>query len=437
MVKPIKTAVHKVPPRHKALVSAISALLLILLVWPSEKAAASRNYATADELELGKRYQLPLSLSVLPLPPEPELQLSWVEHEIQPGESMARVFQQHSLTAGELQRLSRADDDQILQRVHPGDKLQLGLDEQQRLAELRYELNSQETLVLSRNARDNGFSSHRENKEVETRLEFAHGEISSNFWHAAVEAGLGQNMIMSLAEIFAWDIDFALDLRRGDKFSLLYEQRYVDGEYTGTGRIVAAEFTNQGETFQALRHNDGNYYTPEGQSMRQAFLRAPVHFTRISSDFNPQRKHPVTGQTRPHNGIDYAAPTGTPVMAAGSGRVIASGYNNFNGHYIFIRHGERYVTKYLHLERRLVSRGERVDQGQDIGRVGATGQATGPHLHYEFLVDGVHRNPRTVDLPKADSLPEEELTAFTGFAEQKIAMLENRKRVFLALHAAD
>ena len=167
--------------------------------------------------------------------------------------------------------------------------------------------------------------------------------------------------------------------------------------------------------------------------MRKTFLRSPVKFTYVSSNFNPKRLHPVTGRVRPHNGTDYVASVGTPVMSAGDGKVIKASYNSLNGNYVFIQHGERYVTKYLHLSRKHVKTGERVRQGQLIGRVGATGRVTGAHLHYEFLVNGTHRNPRTVELPKAQSLAEAELPAFRQQADQLVAVLEDNKRVALAM----
>ena len=237
---------------------------------------------------------------------------------------------------------------------------------------------------------------------------------------------------MSLAGIFGWDIDFGLDIRAGDSFSVLYETQYVDGEFISNGNIVAAQFSNQGHLYQAVRHSDGNYYKPDGASMRQAFLRAPVSFQYVSSNFNPRRLHPVLGTVRAHNGVDYVAPVGTPIMAAGDGRVIASAYNKLNGHYVFIQHANNIVTKYLHLSKRLVANGAKVRQGEAIGRLGATGRVTGAHLHYEFLVSGVHRNPRTVKLPQATPLQGAEKNQFTAQAQQILAQLSSNERVLLA-----
>ena len=237
---------------------------------------------------------------------------------------------------------------------------------------------------------------------------------------------------MSLAGIFGWDIDFGLDIRAGDSFSVLYETQYVDGEFISNGNIVAAQFSNQGHLYQAVRHTDGNYYKPDGASMRQAFLRAPVSFQYVSSNFNPRRLHPVLKTVRPHNGVDYAAPVGTPIMAAGDGRVIASAYNSVNGHYVFIQHANNIVTKYLHLSKRLVAKGDKVRQSDAIGRLGGTGRVTGPHLHYEFVVDGVHRNPRTVKLPQATPLQGTEKNLFTAQATQILNQLQSNERLLLA-----
>jgi len=450
MVKPIKNAVQRLPRRHKYLISGISAFLLILLVWPSEQASASRNTTAPEDIPLLETSPelassdhpefpiLPVEEAVehaLDIPePEPEDSFEWLSYNVRSGDSMARIFQRLGFSAQQLHRLTQAEDANLLRRIHPGNTLEIARNEDAELAEMRFNLSRTETLVFTLQD-DGNYATSREHKEYEVQIGFAHGEINSSFWNAGIQAGMTPAQIMSLAQVFGWSIDFVLDIRRGDRFSILYEQRYLDGEYAGSGRIVAAEFINQNERFEAVLHDDGDYYNSAGESLKGAFLRAPVDFTRVSSEFNPRRMHPVTGQVRPHNGIDYAAPVGTPVMASGDGRVVASTYNNLNGHYIFIQHGERYMTKYLHLHRRNVRVGDRVRQGQIIGQVGATGRVTGPHLHYEFLVEGTHRNPRTVDLPASEPLPDDELPAFRRVAEQKLAMLEERREQLLA--AAD
>jgi murein DD-endopeptidase MepM/ murein hydrolase activator NlpD len=287
---------------------------------------------------------------------------------------------------------------------------------------------------LSVSANESNYESRIETKQIEKMLGFSQGTISTSFWNAGTEAGLSDTQIMELAGIFGWDIDFAQEIRSGDTFNMAYEELYVDGEFIGFGDIVAAEFVNQGETFTAVRYTDNRYYTPEGRSMRKSFLRAPINFKYVSSSFNPRRFHPVQKRIKPHRGVDYVARVGTPVMAAGDGKVIRSSYDKYNGHHVFIQHGERYQTKYLHFTKRAVKVGQTVKQGQVIGYLGSTGMVTGAHLHYEFLVDGVHRNPRTVSLPKALPIESSQKAKFMQIANQQVKLLENHKRIMLAMN---
>ena len=254
------------------------------------------------------------------------------------------------------------------------------------------------------------------------------GVIEDSLFLSGQRAQLPDRIIMELANIFGWDIDFIFDIREGDSFALIYEEKYLDGELLGSGNILAAKFVNRGKVYRAVRfedqHGDAAYYSAEGISMRKAFLRAPLDVFRISSGFNLKRKHPIHKMIKAHRGVDYAAPTGTPVFAAGDGKVIESGFSSANGNYVFIKHGQTYITKYLHLHKRSVKTGDSVKQRQVIGSVGATGYATGPHLHYEFLVNGVHRNPRTVPLPQATPVPVEDQLAFERFATPLLQQLE-------------
>jgi murein DD-endopeptidase MepM/ murein hydrolase activator NlpD len=234
---------------------------------------------------------------------------------------------------------------------------------------------------------------------------------------------------MELANIFGGVIDFVYDPRSGDSFNVLYEELYLDGDKIKDGRILAASFNNRDTEYPAFYYVDnsgkGGYYNEAGVSMRKAFLRAPVDFTRISSNFNPRRLHPIFKTKRPHKGIDYAAARGTPVFATGDGRVVQAGYSRANGNFLVIQHGAAFVTKYLHLHKKQVKKGRRVRQGQIIGQVGSTGYATGPHLHYEFLLNGVHRNPRTIHkkLPKASSIAKAELPGFKAALQPLQAQL--------------
>ena len=441
------TMVQKIPQQHKILIVVFFSVILTLILTTSEKAKASKDN-NQTELEVGKRYEL--TLQHLSQTAEPSTQSSEVEtatlepvaltpeitykaFTVKTGDNLAIIFKRAGFSAQTLYKLINLNDDtHSLTKIHPGEVLYLASNQQKELSHLKYQINQTDTLLVSLDE-NNQLISHIDSKQIETRNQITAGQIKTNFWNAGIEAGLTEKQIMNFADIFGWDIDFANDIRTNDQFVLIYETKYIEGEYIGTGEVIAAEFINQGEHFAAVRHDDGKYYTPEGRSMRKAFLRAPVNFKYISSSFNPKRKHPVTGQVKAHRGIDYAAKTGTPVMASGNGKVIESGYSKYNGNYVFIQHGSQYVTKYLHLHKRNVKSGTKVKQGQIIGTVGATGRVTGAHLHYEFLVNGVHRNPKTVALPKSESLAKNELATFKPYADTLIAQLSSKRDLYLAM----
>ncbi|WP_462151970.1 peptidoglycan DD-metalloendopeptidase family protein [Pseudoalteromonas xiamenensis] len=437
--------VHKLPKKHKVLILGILAGIVGIALIPSEKATASKDN-DASALEIGKRYELPITVTEPNITTEvtlgsdeeqikePAQELSFNDFTVKAGDSLAVLFKKAGLSAQTLHSIVNLDKtSEQLTKIHPGETVSFAKDDNGELLQLKYVLSKTETLLVTRDTTGQ-FHSHVDTKEVDTVSQSVSGEIKSSFWTAGISAGLSERQIMNFADIFGWDVDFANDIREGDQFSLLYETHYVDGEFVGTGDILAAEFINQGERFAAVKHSDGNFYTPEGRSMRKTFLRAPVNFKYISSSFNPRRLHPVTGKVSAHRGIDYAAPVGTPVVASGDGKVIKSGRNNLNGNYVFIEHGSQYVTKYLHLNKRTVKTNDKVRQGQKIGTVGATGRVTGAHLHYEFLVNGQHKNPKTVKLPKSESLPKSELATFTPLANERLAMLERNRSLQLALN---
>ncbi|AWL10969.1 putative metalloprotease [Saliniradius amylolyticus] len=425
----VHKTIQQLPRRHKVLLMVLSALTAIILLLPSEPATASRN---TQELELGKRYELPINIETEQAATSTAKERPWQTYKVKSGDNLARLFQRAGFTPQETYKVSNAGDQaKKLLKMMPGDELRLAKSDDGSFEALSFTYSPTEQLLIEQT--QDGFHSEILTKDVEVRLGYAAGEIQQSFWHAGVKAGLSESLIMNLAGIFGWDIDFALEIRQGDSFNLVYEEEYIDGEFVGYGKILAAEFVNRDEQFQAIRYKDGQYYTPEGRSMRKSFLRAPVSFKYISSNFNPNRLHPVLKTRRPHNGIDYAASTGTPVMAAGDGRVVEASYNRYNGNYVFIQHGGKYVTKYLHFSKRAVRKGQYVKQGQTIGYVGATGLASGPHLHYEFLVNGVHRNPRTVELPKAKPIDRKERTEFAKVAEEYLEHLNNNRRIMLAM----
>jgi murein DD-endopeptidase MepM/ murein hydrolase activator NlpD len=432
----MKAFISSFPTKHKMAVIAVSILLLLLALLPSERAVASRQTEkVADQLPglmVGKPYQLPLNLQV-----EPEVQdveSTFKKVTIKSGDSLATIFKALNVPQKTMLALSRSGSDaKPFTNLQVGKELVFEFDNNHYLLAIHYELNKISTLVANHIEQDT-FTFSEERKETTVTPTYFEGEIRASFWHAASEAGLNDSLIMNFANVFAWDVDFALDIREGDKFYALVEQVYVDGEFVEYGEILAAEVVNQGDVYQAIRYTDGRYYTPEGDSMRKAFLRAPVNFKYISSNFNPRRYHPVQKRYKAHRGVDYAASTGTPVFAAGDGKVIKSGYDKYNGHHVFVEHGGGITTKYIHFSKRKVKRGERVKQGQVIGLVGATGLAAGPHLHYEFLVNGVHRNPRTVSLPKANPIDRKERDAFLAFAKQRLQQLDHNKQLLIAMN---
>jgi murein DD-endopeptidase MepM/ murein hydrolase activator NlpD len=342
---------------------------------------------------------------------------SWLDQEVKSGDTLSLIFKRAGYDDQDVHDvISTSQDGKSLERLFPGQTIAFQTDDAGKLVGVRHIKSQLETVTYLRTK--TGFESEIDIRAPELREAWTTGVITSSLFSAGQQAGLAQNMILDMANIFGGVVDFALDPRRGDTLQLVYEELYIDGEKFKDGEIIAASFTNQGETFNAFRytdsHGDTNYYNEYGVSMRKSFLMAPLDFTRISSNFNMKRMHPIYKITRPHRGTDYAAPTGTPVYSAGDGRVTNAGYSGTQGNFVFIQHGDQYTTKYLHLQKRMVNMGQRVSQSQVIGTVGSTGAATGPHLHYEFLVNGVHHNPRTIlkDLPKAMKLPEKEMENF-------------------------
>ena len=272
-------------------------------------------------------------------------------------------------------------------------------------------------------------------RKLEIRLAAVSGRIENSLFEAAQAAGLSEVLTLKLAEIFGWDIDFALDVQAGDTFGAIYEQQYWLGQKIADGPILAAEFSNQGNVYRAIgfRRSDGTigYYTPDGQNLRRTFLRTPVKFSRVSSRFTESRYHPILKLWRAHTGVDYAAPIGTPIRATASGRITSLGWSGGYGNTVVIEHGNAVRTLYAHLSRfrTNMKAGQRVEQGEVIGYVGKSGLATGPHLHYEFLVDGRHENPLTSAYPGREPIAPEARESFLRLAgewEARLQLISNR-----------
>jgi murein DD-endopeptidase MepM/ murein hydrolase activator NlpD len=334
----------------------------------------------------------------------------WHTVTVRAGQTLSTIFEAEGLGNSEcMEILGLSRDSARLRNLRAGEKLHLLRDAEGSLEELHYDLDETHTLQVRRN--DDQLEAFTVAAELERRPAQAVGVIDSSLFAAAQKAGLPNRLTLEFAELFGYDVDFALDLREGDRFVVIYDELYKNGQKVRDGNIVAAEFVNQGRSYRAMRYEDvdGNvaYYSPDGQSLRKAFMRTPVDFARISSGFNLHRLHPILNVIRAHKGVDYAATIGTPVKATGDGRVEFVGNKGGYGHVIMLKHGAQYETVYGHLSRFRagLAVGQKVTRGQVIGYVGMSGLATAPHLHYEFRINGVHQNPVTVTLPRANPLP--------------------------------
>jgi murein DD-endopeptidase MepM/ murein hydrolase activator NlpD len=328
------------------------------------------------------------------------------------GDSLYSIFKSNGFPLSDLATIVKSGDEaRQLTRLVPGQRVEFHLASDNSISKLVHYLDETRSLHVKRNGI--GYDSKLVDIPLDRHMATATGTIDESLFVAGQRAGLSNKIIMQLVEIFGWDVDFALDIRKGDQFAVIYEELYKNGKKLKDGNILVAMFTNQGKSTRIVRYEypDGHsaYFTPEGVSIRKAFLRSPVNYTRISSRFSLKRKHPKLHKFRAHRGVDYAASRGTPIKASGDGKVDFIGYKGGYGKTIVLRHGAVYTTLYAHMSRfaRGLRRGQRVSQGQTIGYIGSTGLATGPHLHYEFRVRGVHRNPLRVKLPTAAPIEKE------------------------------
>lgn len=353
--------------------------------------------------------------------------------EVRRGDTLERLFRREGLDLNDLAAILKlAPAREHLRLLRPGDEIRVHHDGSS-LTELVRRIDVFNTLSITRSA--DGFDARVTALDYQTQTARTNGEIRRSLFEAAAQAGVSDATIMKLASIFASDIDFVLDLREGDQFTLLYEEMWHDGEKLAEGEILAAEFVNQGRVHRAVRYQDANgrtnYYTPEGNALRRAFVRVPLAFSRVSSDFNPRRRHPILNTIRAHTGVDYAAPAGTPVRAPADGKVTFRGHRGGYGNTIILQHPNGITTLYAHLSAyaKNLRVGQKVTQGTTIGYVGATGLATAPHLHYEYRVDGRPVNPRTVRLPDATPIEPSEKSKFLQAAAPLLRELDAGRNV--------
>lgn len=417
-------------PRRRPSAWAFGFLAVTTLLW-----VGYRQWTTETEASIPKTgSDAPAAASVdrptpqpAPAPAPPPVPRTLTRGVVRPGDTVSGLLGAY-LTAQQIHDLSQQS-----RKVFPLSRLCAGQPYELSLLggdfeSFTYDIDREEQLVIR--AAGDGFELSRVAIPYEVKVDLVKGTISSSLFEAVAEIGESPDLALALSEIFAWDVDFILDIREGDSFQALVERRFRDGESAGYGAILAAEFVSQGQAYRAIRFQDGDhppaYYDPDGKSLRKAFLRAPLSFTRISSGFSRRRFHPITKTWKAHPAIDYAAPTGTPIKTVGDGTVVERGYTSGNGNYIKIRHNSTYETLYLHMSRfaRGVKRGSRVSQGQVIGYVGATGLATGPHLCFRMYRNGTPVNPLKVKAVAADPVSRDHLAEFEAVATRRLAPLD-------------
>ena len=332
--------------------------------------------------------------------------LSYRIHEVMDGENLSIIFEEFKVPLNTAYRIFRLDKNNLLSKIKPGDEMKftyLGED----ITGIEIIKDSINSILIEITDK---ISIKKISKDVELIQSFKSGVIKTSFYEAALEAEIPDSIIMDFAYIFGWDVDFIFDIREGDSFNVIYETPYSEGEKVKNGDIILAKFVNRGETYSAnrffLNENDKEFFDDNGNNLQKAFLRAPLDFAYISSHFNPNRMHPVLHTIRAHNGVDYAAKTGSPVRTTGNGTVHYSGRRNGCGNEIVIKHSNDYSTRYCHLSKFKsgIKKGTKVIQGETIGFVGSTGLATGPHLHYEFKIGNKHVDPVKLQLPSAEPI---------------------------------
>lgn len=455
------------PKQHLLAASGIAALLcLALLVYPSREVEAKRTFinieleestpALISDKPSSLLEQLPnanlttetdsnTAQSGATHPADSLADIDTFEYQqsftVSSGDTLSVLFNKAGLNNSLLHSILSANKDaKRFTQLRVGQVITFTFDDNQALQSISSPLNSLDTIYLEKQieADKEYFAFRKETASTQTSEQFAQGTIEGALFSATNKAGVPYALALDMASIFEYDIDFAQDLRKGDQFELIYETKILDGETVGTGNILTARFTNRGKTYTAVRYTDkqGNssYYNADGSSLRKAFIRTPVDFARISSRFSMGRRHPILNTIRAHKGVDYAAPRGTPIKATGDGRVVSAGRKGGYGNTLVIKHGKRYKTLYAHMQgfAKGIRSGSTVKQGQIIGYIGTTGLSTGPHLHYEFLVNGTHVDPLSHKLPAADPIDPSEKQRFVEYSKPLLAKLDLYQETMLA-----
>lgn len=422
-------------PTHKVLLGITVLLVLIASFWSTQSSSAKIPALPIDPMVT----PTDPSASVEPLPEtlaESRSDTRTQHHEVQPGDTLSSIFNRYGAPTSDLYNIMETDVEYLaLETLQPGTQLRLTFDDQDRFTELALVLDTARTVFYTRTD-DDQFEYRRMEADTHWVSEVLRGSIEGSFYVSAVKAGLTAHQIASVNQLLEHRLNFRRDLRAGDQFAVIVSHEMTDNQSTGKTRVEAVSLKRGSRTHTAFRFEDGNYYDQHGKSVLPAFRRWPTQTSyRVSSHFNPRRKHPVTGRISPHNGVDLATPIGTPIVSTGDGIVQRVGNHPFAGKYVDIDHGNAYKTRYLHLHRILVKKGQSVQRGDRIALSGNTGRSTGPHLHFELHVNGRPVNPLKADIPTAADIPSEHAKAFKEDASYKLAVMEragSRSNLMLA-----
>ena len=439
------------PKRHLLAASGIAALLcLTLLVYPSREVEAKKTFinieleaqSLEEVTELLENSESIETQTLTSVASEAETEAFEYKKDltVKSGETLSVLFERAGLGNSLLHSiLSSSKEAKRFTQLKVGQTVSFEFDENKQLKTLSSQINTLESIHLEKQADSENFVFRKDVAQTQTREKYAQGSIEGALFAATKKANVPYGLALDMANIFGYDIDFAQDLRKGDTFEILYEEKTLNGQTVGTGNILTARFTNRGKVYTAVRYTDKNgntsYYSADGSSLRKAFIRTPVDFARISSRFSNGRKHPILNKIRAHKGVDYAAPRGTPIKAAGDGRVVLAGRKGGYGNTVIIKHGQRYQTLYAHMNgfAKGIRNGTNVKQGQIIGYIGTTGLSTGPHLHYEFQVNGVHVDPLSQKLPISDPIHPSEKQRFAQHSQPLLAKLDSNNNTQVAL----
>jgi murein DD-endopeptidase len=414
------------PAPHQKWLALLTVVVVIAGIWSPPKTTSLRGELQLPQIS-SKKMSPGVSRTPLAIDTDPSQDTEIKpnnEYQIEPGDTLGGIFTHLQLSHNQMRRILEADQSLALDTLLPGNTLRFWLDTENNINKLQVMFHPGYFVDFTRHDADTY-----ESKEViiegQWNRRILGGEIEGSLYLSAIKAGLSPTQIDQITRLFKDKINFARSLRAGDEFQVIVEEQYIDDQATGENRILSIRIVNRSNELSAFLFDDGNYYDRNGQSLVRAFVRRPVQGNyRISSGFNPKRKHPITGRISPHNGTDFAVPPGTPVYATGDGIVTRVVRHPYAGLYIELKHGGSYKTRFLHLNKALVKKGQKVSRGQKIALSGNTGRSTGPHLHYEFHINGRPVDAMRANIPMASSVAKKALPAFKKSSQQLLAAMQ-------------